>query len=128
MTSHSATIYFILVTYKTITTNQITSTTNITIRPLVIPSEEQVASCVDGSGYPAIQCRRVVMLSGMTYSFDFGSLAENSVYAMHYTYSNQYPQRPVFYGGVHTQYIFTTNHETHLTLLLSLILVIFMML
>lgn len=75
MASSPGTVYFVLVSYKNITTNQITSTTNITIRPLVIPSEEQVASCLDGSSYPAIQCRRVVLLSGMTYSFNFDNLA-----------------------------------------------------
>jgi hypothetical protein len=83
---------------------------------------------MDGSSYPAIQCRRVVMLSGMTYSFDFSSLAENSVYAMHYTYANQYPQRPVFYGGVHTQYVFTTSSQPHLAFLLGAILLLLVML
>ena len=46
---------------------------------------------------------------------------------MHYTYANQYPQRPVFYGGVHTQYIFTTNHQSHLTLLLALVMLLLLM-
>ena len=106
-------VYFVLVSYKNITTNQISSTTTITIKPLAIPSAEQVASCVDGGDYPAVQCRRVMLLTGTTYSFDFSSLVENSVYAVHYVYANEFPQRPIFYGAVQTKYIFTTNWEPH---------------
>jgi len=65
------TVYFVLVSYKNITTNQISSTTTITIRPLVVPSADQIASCVDGSGFAGVQCRRVVMLNSTSYNFDF---------------------------------------------------------
>lgn len=57
-----STIYFILVSYKNITTNQITSATTISIRTLVTPSQDQIASCTDGAGVPAVQCHRVAML------------------------------------------------------------------
>lgn len=64
-------IYFVLVSYKNITTNQISSTTTINIKPLVIPTADQIASCVDGSDYSAVQCRRVVVLNSTAYNFDF---------------------------------------------------------
>ena len=67
-------VYFVLVSYKNITTNQISSTTTINIKPLVTPSADQIASCVDGSDYPAVQCRRVVMLNSTAYNFDFSNL------------------------------------------------------
>lgn len=62
------TIYFLLVSYKNITTNQITSQTKISIKTLVTPSSDQIASCTDGSGYPGVQCMRVVAQSGKSYS------------------------------------------------------------
>jgi hypothetical protein len=43
-----STMYFILVSYKNITVNKISSKTNITIKPLVTPTNSQIASCVDG--------------------------------------------------------------------------------
>jgi hypothetical protein len=125
-TNVPATAYFILASYKNITTNQITSKTTITIKPLSAPSEDQIASCKDGSGFAAVQCRRVAMLVGQSYSFAWGNLADNSVYAMYYTYANQYPQRPIFYGGVHSQLIFTTSHHPHLLLALALLLSLLM--
>lgn len=69
-----STAYLVLVSFKNITTNQVTSTTTITIKPLVIPTEDQIASCLDGGSYPAVQCRRVAMLSGSSYSFYFDNL------------------------------------------------------
>lgn len=107
-TSVPATIYFVLVSYKNITKNQIKSTTTISIRTLVTPSQDQIASCTDGAGVAAIQCHRVAMIEGSTYSFSFKNLVENSVYALHYAYANEYPERPIFWGQVKTQYIFTT--------------------
>lgn len=61
-TNVPATIYFILVSYKNITKNQITSTTTISIRTLVTPSQDQIASCTDGAGVTAMQCHRVAMI------------------------------------------------------------------
>ena len=66
-----STIYFVLVSYKNITTNQISSTTTISIRPIVTPSEDQIASCTDGQQAAVVQCRRVVMLPNTDYSFSF---------------------------------------------------------
>lgn len=109
--SQPATVYFILVSHKNITTNQITSTTTISIKPIITPTHDQVASCVDGSSAAAVQCMRVVMLANTDYSFYFQNLVENSVYALHYAYANEYPQRPIFYGAVQTSYIYTTTHE-----------------
>ena len=48
---------------------------------------------------------------------------ENSVYAVHYVYANQYPQRPIFYGNVMTSYLFTTNSE-HFLACISLALLL----
>ena len=95
-------LYMILVSYKNITTNQISKKTNITIKPVVTPSNEQVASCKDGSGQVAVQCQRIVMLSGSTYSLTLSNMVDDSVYAMHYVLANEYPERPVFYGSVNT--------------------------
>jgi len=64
----AATIYFILVSYKNITTNKITSQTSISIRTLIQPTSNQIASCVDGSGYAAAQCMRVSAQGGKIYS------------------------------------------------------------
>jgi hypothetical protein len=63
-----STLYFILVSYKNITINQISSKTNITVKPLITPTNSQIASCLDGQNNPALQCFRVVMLAGSTYS------------------------------------------------------------
>ena len=71
ISSVPGTVYFVLVSYKNITTNQISSTTTITIKPVVVPTADQIASCVDGSGYAGVQCRRVVMLNSTAYNFDF---------------------------------------------------------
>jgi len=49
---------------------------------------------------------------------------ENSVYALHYVYANQYPQRPIFYGNVQTSYIFTTNHEGFLAAIAAVLLLL----
>ena len=70
-----ASIYFVLISYKTIATNQITSKTNITLKSLVTPTADQIASCTDGSGQAAIQCTRVVMLPNSSYSVTFSNLA-----------------------------------------------------
>lgn len=106
-----ATLYLILVSYKNITTNQITSKTSISIKTLVTPTNSAIASCIDGSGATAVQCMRVVMLTGTSYSLTISNIVENSVYALQYTVANEYPLRPVFYGNVQTQYIFTLNWE-----------------
>jgi hypothetical protein len=116
-------VYFILVSYKNISTNQITSTTNITIKTLYAPTSDQVASCLDGSASPAVQCMRVVAQAGISYSFTLASIVENSVYALQYTVANEFPQRPVFYGGVQTKYIFTTNWSCFSYGLLAILLV-----
>lgn len=63
-----STLYFILVSYKNITKNQITAKTNITVKPLVTPTNSQIASCVDGQNNTALQCFRVVMQAGIGYS------------------------------------------------------------
>ena len=118
-------LYMVLVSYKNITTNQISKKTNITIKPVVTPSNEQVASCKDGSGEAAVQCHRVVMLSGSSYSVTFTNIINDAVYAMHYVVANEYPERPVFHGSVMTQYIYT-NWGEGLTLLLGLCLVMLM--
>jgi len=81
-------IYFILVSYKNITTNQISSKTTISIRPLVTPTSDQIASCVDGADFAVLQCMRVVMQAGANYSFAFTNIVENSVYNVYYTYAN----------------------------------------
>lgn len=69
-----STLYFILVSYKNITKNQISSKTNITIKPLVTPSSSQIASCLDGQNNTALQCFRVVMQAGTSYSASVYSL------------------------------------------------------
>lgn len=104
-----STLYFILVSYKNITTNQISSKTNITIKPLIDSTASQVASCVDGEGNDAVQCFRVVMQAGKTYSFTLTNMHENSVYALQYAIANEYPTRPIFYGGVSVQFISTVS-------------------
>lgn len=81
----------------------------ISIKPLVTPTSDQIASCVDGGGYAAVQCMRVVMQSNSTYSFKFTNIVENSVYSVYYTYANEYPQRPVFYGEVKSQQVYTIS-------------------
>lgn len=63
-----STLYFILVSFKNITKNQISAKTNITIKPLITPNNSQIATCVDGEGNPALQCFRVVMQAGTTYT------------------------------------------------------------
>jgi hypothetical protein len=67
-------IYFVLVSYKNISTNQITGKTIISIKPKVIPTTDQIASCLDGTNAPAVQCSRIVMLSGQNYSLSLTSL------------------------------------------------------
>lgn len=104
-----STVYYILVSYKNVSINQITSKTNITIKPLRTPTSSQIASCVDGEGFPALKCFRVVMVAGSTYSVTVPNLVDNSVYVLYYTIANEYPLRPIFYGNVQNQYIFTTS-------------------
>ena len=70
---HSS-VYFILVSYKNISTNQITSKTTIIIKPLITPTSDQIASCIDGAGFTALQCMRVVMQAGNSYSFKFTNI------------------------------------------------------
>lgn len=70
---HSS-VYFILVSYKNITTNQISSKTTISVKPLIVPTSDQIASCIDGAGFTALQCMRVVMQAGSTYSFKFTNI------------------------------------------------------
>lgn len=103
-------LYMILVSHKNITTNQITSETKISIKQLVIPTNDQVASCVDGTNYTAIQCMRVVMQPDNVYSVTFDNIVDDSVYALYYTIANEYPLRPVFYEGVKKQLIITASH------------------
>ena len=105
---HSS-VYFILVSYKNISTNQITSKTTIIIKPLITPTSDQIASCIDGAGFTALQCMRVVMQAGNSYSFKFTNIVQNSVYAIYYTYANEYPQRPVFYGSVKSRQVYTVS-------------------
>lgn len=104
-----STLYFILVSYKNVTINQISSKTTITIKPLVTPTSSQIASCVDGQGFPAVQCFRVVMQSGSSYSVTLSNIVANSVYSLYYTVANEYPLRPVFFGSVQNQFIFTNS-------------------
>jgi len=70
---HSS-VYFILVSYKNITTNQISSKTTISVKPLIVPTSDKIASCIDGAGFTALQCMRVVMQAGSTYSFKFKNI------------------------------------------------------
>lgn len=104
-----ASLYFILVSYKNVTINKISSKTNITIKPLVTPTNSQIASCIDGQGFPAVQCFRIVMQAGTSYSVTLSNLIENSVYVLYYAGANEYPLRPVFYGSVQSSFIFTTS-------------------
>lgn len=113
-----STLFFILVSYKNVTKNQISSKTNITVKPLITPTNSQIASCLDGENNPALQCLRVVMLAGSTYSATLTNLVESSVYTLYYVVANEFPLRPVFYGKVQSQYIFTTVWEGYLQLLL----------
>jgi len=83
-----STLYFILVSYKNITKNQISSKTNITVKPLITPTNSQIASCLDGENNPALQCLRVVMLAGSTYSATLTNLVESSVYTLYYVVAN----------------------------------------
>ena len=62
------------------------------------------------------------MLSGVTYTFDFDNLLADSVYEVYYTYANEYPLRPIFYGGVQSQHIFTTNFGLWMGSLVSVFL------
>jgi hypothetical protein len=70
---HSS-VYFILVSYKNITTNQISSKTTISVKPLIVPTSNQIASCIDGAGFTALQCMRVVIQAGSSYSFKFNNI------------------------------------------------------
>ncbi len=70
---HSS-VYFILVSYKNISTNQISSKTTISIKPLITPTSDQIASCIDGAGFTALQCMRVVMQATNSYSFKFTNI------------------------------------------------------
>jgi hypothetical protein len=103
-----STLYFILVSFKNITKNQISSKTNITIKPRITPTNSQIASCIDGEANPALQCFRVVMQTGTAYTTTITNLVESSVYTLYYVVANEYPLRPVFYGSVQSQFIFTT--------------------
>jgi hypothetical protein len=78
---------------------------------LIPPTSSQIASCVDGENKDAVQCFRVVMQAGKKYSFTLTNMHENSVYALQYTIANEYPSRPVFYGGVSYQFISTVSWE-----------------
>ena len=83
-----STVYYILVSYKNVSINQITSKTNITIKPLITPTSSQIASCVDGEGNTALKCFRVVMVAGSTYTVTVPNLLDNSVYSLFYTIAN----------------------------------------
>jgi hypothetical protein len=49
------------------------------------------------------------MQSGSTYSVTLNNLIDSSVYTLYYAIANEYPLRPVFYGNVQSQFIFTTS-------------------
>lgn len=96
---------------------------------MIIPTNSQIASCVDGENNPALQCFRVVMQASTTYTATITNLVESSVYTLYYVVANEYPLRPVFYGNVRSQFVFTTVWESTLkfigvALLLSLLLII----
>jgi hypothetical protein len=75
-----------------------------------MPTSDQIASCVDGTNYAAIQCMRVAMSSGNIYSVTFGNIIEDSVYVLYYTIANEYPLRPVFFGNVQRQFVITSSY------------------
>jgi hypothetical protein len=64
--SKPGSVYLILTPYKKLTKNQIAGHTDIEIRPLVIPTYEQVLNCLDGYNVRAISCQRIVLKEGET--------------------------------------------------------------
>ncbi len=48
--THPGSVYFIIVSFKQIVKNQITGHSDITIRPVIVPSVEQILNCLDGYG------------------------------------------------------------------------------
>ena len=112
----------ILVSHKNITKNQITAETKIFMKQLVTPSSDQIASCVDGTNYGAIQCIRIAIAAGSVYSLIFENIVDDSVYVLYYTIANEYPLRPVFYGNVQRQFIITSLYEMMSMLSMGLLL------
>jgi hypothetical protein len=73
--SHPGSLYLILIAFKKIVRNQITGHSNITIRPIIVPSVEQILNCLDGYSETPISCNRVVMIAKESSSLSFTSLS-----------------------------------------------------
>jgi hypothetical protein len=80
--------YFILTSYKKLTKNQIAGHTDIEIRPLIIPTYEQLLNCKDGYNVDALSCQRIVLKQDETMDVQFTGIFDNRMYALFYVSVN----------------------------------------
>ena len=59
--SKAGSVYFILTPYKKLIRDQIAGHTDIEIRPLIIPTVEQILNCLDGYNATTLSCQRTVL-------------------------------------------------------------------
>lgn len=81
-------VYFVLSFSRKIMYNKITGHTDINIRPAITPNNDQLLNCKDGYNQSPLQCKRIVMLTGVKYSITFTNISSNSLYMIYYGVAN----------------------------------------
>jgi hypothetical protein len=107
--------------------NQIAGHTDIEIRPLITPTNEQILNCLDGYNVAALSCQKIVLKADESMDVQFGDILDNRMYAVFYAVATEYPLRPVVYGEVkkvemNTVVLFDKNTLSYLAMTLLVII------